>query len=712
MTNSLEIPARAGYITVMTRSTAWIAMVLLGLVGMVGNPPVLSAQQAPMALEVAPAAVVPLAGSTDTFELGVGGTLRAGYPLGSGGQLFISGALGYTAVPTRADTRLSLVSLGAGPAVRIPFSESIGLDVLSAAGAYLGIYEDVSAANPFASVGTQLSVSFSNAFSMGLGATYDYYLTNSNGTNQPLFTGLSAFVGGRVVPGASGSRRPRIEIQPPQFERVFPVFFSYYDENSLGSVTVRNGESGPIEDVRVSMVVDQYMNSPKVSPTIERMGRGEAAEVDLFALFRRSILDVTEPTSVQATIRVEYEYRGEQLAREEAFALRVQNRNQITWDDDRKVASFVTAGDPTVLRFSRNTTAAIRAQGTTAVNEQFRLAMGIFEAIRLHGIEYVIDPDSSYIELSRDENALDYVQFPQQTLDFRAGDCDDLSILYSSLLESVGIETAFITTPGHLLMAFALDMDEDEARRTFNAQRDLIFRDGRVWVPVETTLVQEGFIRAWAAGGKQWREATSQNLAGFHSVRQAWQTYEPTGFASVALDIAIPASAALVPDYTAALNQFIEREISSQVERLRERIAASGNSPRLVNRLGILYARYGLYEEALNELSPLVRGNRPHVPSLVNIGNIYYLSDDLEAALDYYDRAFRLRRDDPGILISLARAHFEREEYAAAEERYRMAEVLAPELARDFSYIVSETSGTETGRASSTQQTRVVWDEE
>ena len=668
-----------------------------------------------MALEVAPGALIPLSDSTDNFELGFGGTLRGGYPVGDGGRFYINGSVGYAAVPTRADTQLSLVSIGTGPAVRIPFSGSVNMDLFSAAGAYLGIYEGASGANPFASAGTQLSVSFSDAFSVGLGTSYDYYLTASDESTQPLLTGLSAFVGGRVVPqavGGGGTRRPRIEIEPPQFDRVFPVFFSYYDENPLGTVVIRNEESWPIENVRVSMFVDQYMNGPKQSRAVDRMARGEALKVDLFALFRNSILDVTEPTSVQAIVRVEYEYRGEQLAKEEAFTLRVQNRNQITWDDDRKVAGFVTAGDPTVLRFSRNTTAAIRGQGSSAVNEQLRLAMGVFEALRLHGIEYVIDPDSSYIELSRNETALDYVQFPQQTLDFRAGDCDDLSALFSSLLESVGIETAFITTPGHIYMAFALDMDEDEARDTFTADQDLIFRDDRVWVPVETTLVQEGFVRAWAAGGKQWREATTQSVAGFYPVREAWQTYTPTGFASDRLDIPIPASAVLVPEYTASLNQFIEREISTQVERLRERIAASGNSPRLVNRLGILYARYGLYDEALNELLPLVRGNRPHAPSLVNIGNIYYLRDDSGTALEYYRRAYDLRQDDPGILISLARTHFEREEYAAAEERYRMAEVLAPELAQDFSYIVSETSSADTGRASSTRQTSVVWDEE
>lgn len=675
-------------------------------------PFIIGAQDARTSLEVAPAFVAPVGESADNFEFGFGGVLRGFLPL-VGENLYAGGAVGYAGIPTVADTRLSLLSVGIGPGLGVPITDAIRFDILTAGGGYFGIYEGESAANPYASAGARLSVAFSEGFSFGAGASYDYYLTNSGGETTSLFTGVSGFVGGRVTPGAvgSGTRRPRIEVEPPQFDRVFPVFYSYYDDNPLGRLVVRNAEAGPIEDVRVSTFVEQYMSSPTSTPVIDRMERGERIDIDLFALFRDSILGVTEPSSVQATIRVEYRYRGQDLAFEEAYTLRVQNRNQITWDDDRKVASFVTAGDPTVLRFSRNTTASIRGAGTTAVNEGLRTAMGIFEALRLHGMEYVIDPDSSYIELSQNESALDYVQFPQQTLDFRAGDCDDLSILYSSLLESVGIETAFVTTPGHIYMAFALDLSEEEARRTFAADNDLIFRNGRVWVPVEVTLVQDGFLRAWAAGGKQWREAVANDVAGFYPVREAWRVYEPTAFASEPLDLEIPTETSVVPEYTARLDQFIEREIAPQVERLRERITASGNSPRLVNRLGTLYARYGLYDEALAELLPLTRGSRPHIPSLVNVGNVYYLRDELDTALEYYQTAYSWRQDDPTVLLSLARTHFDREEYAVAEERYRMAEVLSPDTAESFSYIVSETSAT--GRAAAAgEQTAIMWDEE
>lgn len=62
----------------------------------------------------------------------------------------------------------------------------------------------------------------------------------------------------------------------------------------------------------------------------------------------------------------------------------------------------------------------------------------------------MVDPQSSYVTAIQARDAVDCLKFPRQTLEYRGGDCDDLSILYCALLESVGIETAFIATPGHI----------------------------------------------------------------------------------------------------------------------------------------------------------------------------------------------------------------------------------------------------------------------
>ena len=90
----------------------------------------------------------------------------------------------------------------------------------------------------------------------------------------------------------------------------------------------------------------------------------------------------------------------------------------------------------------------------------------MFQALGLSGLNYVVDPASSYAELSRNKLAVDYLKYPAETLSYGSGDCDDLSACYCALLSSVGIPTAFITVPGHIFMAFALDMDPAAAKAT------------------------------------------------------------------------------------------------------------------------------------------------------------------------------------------------------------------------------------------------------
>jgi hypothetical protein len=71
---------------------------------------------------------------------------------------------------------------------------------------------------------------------------------------------------------------------------------------------------------------------------------------------------------------------------------------------------------------------------------------------------------------------------------------------YSSLY--IGVETAFITVPGHIYAAFALKASEEETRKTFSTAVDLIFRNGVAWIPVEITIFQESFEKAWQTGAK------------------------------------------------------------------------------------------------------------------------------------------------------------------------------------------------------------------
>lgn len=73
-----------------------------------------------------------------------------------------------------------------------------------------------------------------------------------------------------------------------------------------------------------------------------------AANLDIFALFSDSVLEISEGTKVSTNIILKYSQNDKSYTRKYAASIDMYDRNAITWDDDRKVAAFVTAKDPSV----------------------------------------------------------------------------------------------------------------------------------------------------------------------------------------------------------------------------------------------------------------------------------------------------------------------------------------------------------------------------
>lgn len=495
-------------------------------------------------------------------------------------------------------------------------------------------------------------------------------------------------------------------------QRVFPVFYSYYDSNPVGSGVLRNASDGEISGIDVAINIPRYMDVAQRQDVPASLGPGEEARFNIQVLFNDGLLEVTEGTRVAAELRVSYRLDGEPREYLVDTAITVADRNAMTWDDDRKAASFVTAKDPEILAFAKNVGGIVRNSGYASINNELRIAMGMLEALALHGINYVVDPTTPYIELSEQPYAIDFLQFPRQTLQFRAGDCDDLSICYNSTLQAVGIRTAFITIPGHLFMAFATGLSEDELRGSFSRPEDFIVRDGEVWIPVETTVLQDGFLEAWEIGARQWREHEPRGQAELIPVEGAWELYEPVGFdVGDRGPIDTPDSATIRETYQEVIDSFVSREIRPQVARLESRIASSGGDPRFINRLGVLYARYEMTDEARTQFRRALE-EEPQVGALVNLGNLEYLAENYQAALDYYEEARGLAPERREVLLGLARTQHELENYEPAGRAYAALEEVAPELASRFEYLAFR--GDESARASDPAQLRgvVIWAEE
>ena len=112
------------------------------------------------------------------------------------------------------------------------------------------------------------------------------------------------------------------------------------------------------------------------------------------------------------------------------------------------------------------------------------------------------------------------VQFPHQTIELKGGDCDDLSVLFSSLLESVGIETALVDYQGgtgirHVNVLVNTELSPDQARLITNNDSKYFIRkndsgEDRVWIPVEATSLKN-FDKSWEIGSEKFNSDAIEN---------------------------------------------------------------------------------------------------------------------------------------------------------------------------------------------------------
>jgi len=646
---------------------------------------------------------------------GIGATLGAEYSF-SGMPLFVGLDGSYTGAEiagTLSDPftgSITSISAFAKAGLRIPVPPRLLLLVSGFIGGGYNVLETSassynSAAPAIGFGGTAgFEIPLTKSISLGLRAGY---LSHSN-----TYPGL-LIQAGTVIALRRQQRQPAspLLVESIRFDTIFPVFYKHYDDNPIGSASLVNTGSKPISDISVRILVPRFMDVAKTQTAPASLEPGASTTIDLYALLNDEVLRVTEGTKVAA--RIDVSYTVDEEARQFSLdqSLDIANSNAMTWNDDRKIASFVTAKDGAVLTLARNVSSVVRSSAFEMINLNLRSAIAMAETLALYGISYVIDPTTPYADLADKPHAVDFLQFPRHTLEYRAGDCDDLSILYTALLEAIGIPTAFITIPGHIYIACSAGISPAEVQKVFSRMDEVIVLDDSVWIPVEITILNEGFVQAWQIGAKQWREQSARGQAQLYPLAEAWLKYPAVGLPDAEPRLSFPASQDIAVAYRTQLTRFLDREIFPQVSRIQTQIAESGGDPRHINRLGILYASYGLNDRAQAEFHKILAGSQPYPQALVNLGHIHFLSKEPAKAMEYYERAQQLTPESPALLLALARTNHQLENYGLVVKTYNRLKELDPDLASRFSYL--DFRGEEGQRASQASgiNSLVVWDE-
>ncbi len=164
--------------------------------------------------------------------------------------------------------------------------------------------------------------------------------------------------------------------------------------------------------------------------------------------------------------------------------------------DSNDLNYFIQPHETKILKTAR----AILSQcGEKQITQQaVNIAQCFYDFLR-SSFKYVHDPRPLHARQDR-------VQYPTETLDLISGDCEDLTILMVSLLESVGIRAAFVevnsphSEEGHIFLLFdsqedvAAIVNGDSLQRYVVRQNDALI--AHLFIPLELTQLDQTFEQA------------------------------------------------------------------------------------------------------------------------------------------------------------------------------------------------------------------------
>ena len=623
-----------------------------------------------------PHATVPLGSEKHSIEYGMGfGGSLAFKPI----KYFSLNVFGdYMTLSLPNVKSISVLDGGAGASYHVPVSDRININAGLNIGAYRAQFNST-LSGITAGMNIGISYKINPVVSVDMAAKVSHYAAG----NTALLNGMSAVPGITVNLSEMFGKKTSIRMETKEVKPVFPVLYSWYETNPFGTITITNEEDAKIQDVRVSFYQPQYMGHPNVCGVIDQLGKGESLDVNLTAFFNEHMLEMTEKNDTQAIINIEYTCLGQKRNCEYAMVVPVYGRNNMSWSDDRRASVFVSSKDPAAMWFAKYIASIAHENMRNGVPDNIQYAMAIFDTLDQFGLNYVIDPSSAF-EDNVGTESIDFLQFPYQTLMYRGGDCDDISILVCSLFEAIGINTAFITIPGHIYMAFDSGLYKREAVEQFGSLDNFIVHGSEVWVPLEITLTDEGFNKAWRVGAREWKVAERNGTAALYKMRDSWQVYKPVNVPDAGASFTLPDPDIVAKIFSHSVDEWILREIEPKIQGYNA-ILAKRKDDRIQNSLGALYARYGLFSQAEEQFRPLRR--KGYMPAILNTANMYFAKKDYERAEKWYKEVLKKDRSNTLAFLGVARCCYELENYDECDLAYLKVRKMDEALASKYSYL-------------------------
>lgn len=553
-------------------------------------------------------------------------------------------------------------------------------------------------------IGGSAAFNLSYNFSLNFHPTLKYRYSFSA---YEIFNGFSFGLGfGVSYRTGTDPDDPRAEIKSIRFgEFELPPMFasmqSYYSNNPIGQIELTNTEKFPINDVNINFMQAGFMDAPTKADSIAEIAPGESVAVDIYAAYNQEVFSIEGISPLTAELSIDYSARGNSGRQMMTVSYDLYDKESLTWDDDRKMAAYITPSDSALRNYASFVRQSARDVVNPGLNESLQVGLQMFYGLTEIGCIYQKDPTSPFDAAQENPFVIDKVSLPRNTLKRGTGDCDDLTALYCSLLESVGIETAFITTPGHIYAAFNTKEQAKNYQQIHPDKSRTLNIEGELWVPVEITMIgSTGFEQAWEVGAEEFNKYEDQTeKRGLYKTRDAQQIFRPVGLKETDLGLQYGEKSSIARAVDQETGQLVNKIIAYYDQQAREKDSKSG-----YNSLGTICTKFGEYNRAEQAFNYALALDRNYLPSKVNLANIMFLKGQYQNALrlyhnveqDYLSRSRTSSAAYARVVLNLSKCYYELQNFDKSADYANQLKELDPALLRQNSYLSGDGASTAT----------------
>ncbi len=156
--------------------------------------------------------------------------------------------------------------------------------------------------------------------------------------------------------------------------------------------------------------------------------------------------------------------------------------------------------------------------------------------------------------------------------------------------------------------------------------------------------------------------------------------------------LAVPSLKIIDQLYASTYDDYVKASISAingtydleKLQKINEMLIEKPDDMQLRFIAALLYRNGGYYDQAQIHLEFILANNPKDYKALVNIGNIFYLSQDPYVAIKYYQEAVAVKPDSAKAYFNMSRAFNNAFRFEKAEEMKDKALQLNPDLMSEF----------------------------